>query len=182
MPPARGYHVGMLTPSTLHRERPRFRPHPYWGLALSLLLVTIVAVIGGLWTKTDAGSWYDRLDLPPWVPPSATFAVVWPALYVMMAVAAWLVWMLGEDAEAVRRALVLYVLQLALNLAWTGVFFGAHRPGWAIVEIALLFAALVATMVAFRQVSVTAFWLLVPYALWTVFAASLTIGVAVLNA
>lgn len=172
----------MLTPSTLRNERPRFRPHPYWGLAVSLAAVTLVAVIGGLSTSTGSGSWYDQLDLPPWVPPSATFGVVWPALYVMMAVAAWLVWLLGEDGVAVRRAVVLYGVQLALNLAWTLVFFGAHRPGWAVVEIALLVAALMATMVAFRQVSVTAFWLLVPYALWTIFAASLTIGVAVLNA
>jgi benzodiazapine receptor len=73
-------------------------------------------------------------------------------------------------------------LQLAFNLGWTATFFAAQRPGWAIAEIIVLFALVIATMVAFRPIDRRAFLLMVPYAAWVLYATSLTIGIAVLNA
>lgn len=155
---------------------------PLLSLACSLAVVAAVAAAGSRFTETGASSWYEQLDKPPWNPPSATFGIVWTLLYVMMAVAAWRVWMAGPRRPDVRAALACYGLQLALNLGWSAVFFGAHRPGWAIVEIAALLVAVVATTVLFRRISALAFWLMVPYVAWVLYAASLTIGVAALNA
>lgn len=150
-------------------------------LIVSLLAVTVVSLVGRAWTDTAPESWYGQLDKPAWTPPGAVFGIVWTILYLAMAVAAWLVARHGLHRGDVRRALLLYGLQLVLNLGWTATFFAAERPGWAVVEIALLFVALIATMAYFGPISNGAFWLLVPYACWVAYAASLTIGIAALN-
>lgn len=162
------------------QDRHDREPRAWSLLVVSIALVALVAAIGQRWTDTATGSWYDRLDKPAWTPPGATFGIVWTLLYLAMAVAAWLVARRGLERPDVRRAVVLYVVQLALNLGWTATFFAAERPGWAIVEIVCLFAAIVATIAAFRPISRAA-WLLVPYLAWVAYAGSLTIGIAVLN-
>ena len=120
---------------------------------MSLVAVVLVAAIGTTWTDTAAGSWYDGLDKPAWTPPGAVFGIVWTVLYLMMAVAAWLVAREGLERDDVRRALSAYAVQLVLNLGWTATFFAAQRPGWAIVEIAALFAMVIVTIVSFRPIS-----------------------------
>lgn len=151
-------------------------------LVVSLAAVAVVSVVGSQWTETADGSWYDRLDLPPWNPPGAVFGIVWTILYVLMAVAAWLVARRGLAEPGVRVAVVLYVVQLLLNLAWTAVFFGFERPGWALAEIGLLAVAITATIWAFARVSAAAAWLLAPYLAWVLFASSLNLAIVVLNA
>ena len=108
------------------------------------------------------------------------FGPVWTVLYVAMAVAAWMVWRERHRTD-VRLPLALYVAQLLVNAAWTAIFFGAERPGWALVDIIVLAVLVVATIVAFRPASRVAAWLLVPYLAWVCFAASITAGVAALN-
>jgi benzodiazapine receptor len=153
-----------------------------WPLLIaSLVLVALVAFVGRRWTDTDAGSWYDQLDKPDWTPPGPAFGIAWTFLYVSMAVAAWLVSRRGLERPEVRRALVLYVIQLALNLGWTATFFAARRPGWAVLEICALIIAIVATMVAFHPISRAAFWLFVPYLAWVTFATALTIAIVLFN-
>ena len=105
---------------------------------------------------------------------------MWTALYVTMAVAAWLVWKRG-GWKAQRGPLTLYLVQWALNALWTPLFFGLQRPGLAFAEIVLLLAAIVPTIMAFRRVRPSAGWLLVPYALWVTFAAVLNLTVWRLN-
>ena len=100
-------------------------------------------------------------------------------LFIMMAVAAWLVWRAGRG-EA-RRQLVLYGLQLALNAGWSLVFFGLMSPGWALVEVVFLLAAIAATAYGFGRWSVWAQRLLWPYLAWVAFAAYLTLGIWWLN-
>lgn len=151
------------------------------GLAVSLALVTVVAVVGASWTDTGAGSWYDELDKPPWTPPGWAFGVVWTALYAAMAVAAWLVWRHTDRPRARHQALGAYLVQLALNLGWTGVFFGLEAPGWATLEIVVLAVVLALTTRWFWPLHRIAAYLLVPYLGWVVFAASLSAGVFVLN-
>ena len=150
-------------------------------LAGSLVLVAIVALIGGLAGPQGGGSWYDSLDKAPWNPPSWVFGPAWTLLYVLMAVAAWLVARTGLDRPEVRAALVLYVTQLALNLAWSLLFFGAQAPGWALVDIVLLTVLVAATIVAFARVSRTAAWLLVPYLAWVLFATTLNLWIVAAN-
>ncbi len=117
-------------------------------------------------------AWYASLHKPSWNPPAWVFGPVWTLLYTMMAVSVWLVWRRGGFALQ-RASLSLFLAQLALNAAWTPLFFGLHQPGLAFVDIALLWLGIVATITAFRRVHCGAAWLLVPYLLWVSFASVL---------
>lgn len=150
-------------------------------LGLSFGLVVAVAAVGGLATSSGLRDWYDDLDKAPWNPPSWVFGPAWTLLYALMALAAWLVAREGLDQRAAQVALGLYLAQLALNLAWSWLFFGARAPGWAFVDIALLAIAIALTIVAFWRVSPTAAWLLLPYLAWVVFAATLNLWVVLRN-
>ena len=99
------------------------------ALAACLGLCFTVAGLGGYWTSLGLGPWYGGLRKPPWQPPAWVFGPVWTVLYASMAVAAWLVWRRRESAR-VRLPLALFGLQLALNLAWSGLFFGLEVPAW----------------------------------------------------
>jgi len=134
------------------------------------LLLCFAAASGG--AAFPPGEWYASLNKPAWNPPGWIFGPVWSALYLMMAVAAWLVWQRGGFA-AQRRALGLFVAQLVLNALWTPLFFGLRQPGLAFAEILLLWVTLLATLMAFRPVSRFAAWLLAPYLAWVSFAAVL---------
>jgi benzodiazapine receptor len=134
-------------------------------------------VVGRL---NEPGDWYRALDKPPLQPPSAVFAPVWTVLYVLIGVAAYLAWRAPSDTHR-TPAMAAWVVQLVLNLAWTSLFFGLERPGWALAEIVVLLAAIVVTMVLFHRRSRTAAWLLAPYLAWTAFATYLTAGIVVLN-
>ena len=152
-----------------------------WGLVASLALTSLVAAVGGWWTDTGSGSWYAGLEQPSWNPPDWLFGPVWSVLYVLMAIAAWMVVRLGDGDRWVRLGLVLYLVQLTLNLGWTGVFFGLERPGWALLVSVALLTAIVATAFAFERTTRTAALLLVPYALWVTYATALTAAIVVLN-
>jgi len=147
------------------------------GLGGWALLCFAAASSGGLFMP---GEWYAALKKPSWNPPGWVFGPVWTALYGMMAVAAWLVWKRGGFA-AQRRPLGLFLVQLALNAAWTPLFFGLHRPDLAFAEIVLLWLAIAASIVAFRRVSGATTPLLVPYLAWVSFAAVLTFALWRLN-
>lgn len=143
------------------------------------LVLTFLASTTGVFVST--GGWYASLVKPSWNPPGWLFGPVWTLLYIMMAVAAWLVWQRGGWA-AQRWPLALYLTQWALNALWTPLFFGLQRPGLAFAEIIVLAMALLATVVAFWKVRRLAGALLVPYALWVSFAAVLNFTIWRLNA
>lgn len=147
------------------------------GLIGWLLVSFAAAAFGGLFAP---GEWYASLKKSAWNPPGWVFGPLWTALYAMMAVAAWLVWR-RDGFAAQRRPLVLFLAQLALNAAGTPLFFGLRRPGLAFADIVLLWLAIVGTLVAFRRVSRTAAWLLVPYSAWVSFAAALNYALWRLN-
>lgn len=146
----------------------------------SLALVAVVAALGGIATARSVGegSWYESLDRPPWNPPGWIFGPAWTALYALMAVAAWLVAREGLERSDVQVALAAYAIQLVLNLGWSWVFFGWRRPGWGLIEILVLLAAIVVTAVLFHRVSELAAWLLAPYLVWVAFAATLNAWIA----
>lgn len=138
------------------------------SLALAVaVLITFCAPLAGISSTPD--DWYAALAKPPWNPPGWIFGPVWTALYLMMATAAWLVW----KREGWGKPLWLYLAQLALNAAWTPIFFGAHQLGWAFVEISVMWLAILFTLLAFRRVHKTAALLLLPYLAWVTFAAFL---------
>jgi tryptophan-rich sensory protein len=149
---------------------------PSWlGLAGWIAASLAAAAVGGI-ASAGAGSFYAELEKPAWAPPAWLFGPVWTTLYVLMGIAAWLVWRERGWAGA-RGALLLFVAQLACNALWTWLFFAWRRGGLALAEIVLLAALIVATMVAFARVRTLAAALLAPYLLWVVFATALTAAV-----
>ena len=138
------------------------------ALATSLAAVTVAAGVGGVSTASSVRTWYPSLDRPSWRPPDGVFGPVWTVLYGANAVSAWLVW--RADPRGSRPTLTLYGAQLALNAAWPLLFFGLKRPGIALVEIAILWVAIAATVAAFARRHRVAALLLVPYLVWVAFA------------
>lgn len=132
----------------------------------------LAAAAGGL-ASVNAGDFYTRLALPGWAPPPWLFGPVWTALYVMMGVAAWLVWRRG-GFRAARLPLSLYLVQLAFNALWTWLFFAWQRGALAFAEILVLWVLIVATLAMFWRIRRLAGALLVPYLLWVTFATALT--------
>ena len=158
--------------SAVARMRRPVLPLPAW----------VALVIGGgllVGLAFPADEWYRALGKPAWTPPGALFGPVWTLLYALMGVAAWRI-----DRAAVPQrvvALQLFLVQLALNFAWTPVFFGAHAIGAALSVIAVLWIAIVATAVAFLRVDRIAAWLLAPYLAWVTFAGALNLALWRMN-
>ncbi|GAC1679506.1 MAG: tryptophan-rich sensory protein [Steroidobacteraceae bacterium] len=151
---------------------------PIIGLA-GFIAACFLAALTGAWFRP--GEWYERLKKPSWRPPNRLFAPVWTVLYLMIAVAGWLVWRDAGFAGA-GWPLAVYALQLILNAAWTPLFFGLHRPDLGCIDIVLVWASIIATIVLFYPIHVGAALLLVPYLAWTTFATALNFAVWRLNA
>lgn len=150
-------------------------------LAVSIAICFGAAGFGSMLTTPSIRGWYATLAKPAWTPPNWVFGPVWSLLYLAMAVAAWLVWRRVGFPRA-SSALNLFAVQLVLNVCWSAIFFGAHRPGLAFAEIVLLWLAILATMIAFRPHSRAAAWLMLPYLLWVAYAAALNFSIWRLNA
>jgi benzodiazapine receptor len=152
------------------------RPDAHWGALALLVGGTGVAALIAAIASVRAGDFYQLLLKPTWAPPAQVFGPVWSVLYVIMAVAAWLVIRARGRARA-RPAIVLYALQLVLNALWTWLFF-RWRVGWvAFVEILALWALLLFTTLEFWRARRLAGGLLLPYLAWVTFAASLTYAI-----
>jgi tryptophan-rich sensory protein len=152
------------------------------ALVIALAVPFVVAAIGGIATGSSVSTWYVTLKKPVWNPPAWVFGPVWTLLYLMMGIASWLVWQKRAQNEAqVRRALDWYGLQLGLNLAWSVIFFGLRQVGLALIEIVALWSALLITIVKFGRIRRDAAGLLLPYLLWTTFAAALNAALWWLN-
>lgn len=139
------------------------------GLVFFLIGCLLVSGLGGVITATTVGSWYLSLEKPPFNPPNGVFAPVWTTLYIFMAVAAWRVWRRGRDSRR-HRALIVFAVQLGLNLAWSFLFFGLQRMDLALVEIAIFLIVIVITTILFWKIDRWAGALFVPYVLWVAFA------------
>jgi benzodiazapine receptor len=155
-----------------------------WSLLVLLAFVILVAVASATAssvTLPQIGGWYAGLEKPWFNPPNWLFGPVWTALYAMMAIAGWLVWR-ERGLNGARGAMTLFGLQLALNILWSLIFFGLEQPGAAFMEIAVLWTAVCATMIAFWRIRPLAGWLFLPYLLWVSYAAVLNGAVWRLNA
>ncbi|KAL2603184.1 hypothetical protein R1flu_017162 [Riccia fluitans] len=148
-----------------------------WNLYLIAAFVVAVAVpigVGFLGSVFGGGDndWYKSLNKPSWTPPSWAFPVIWTILYLLMGIASFIVWRQG-GFRVQAYPLGIYVLQLALNFAWTPIFFGWRRPDFALIEIILLWVAVAWTIFLFYQVNHAAAYLLIPYILWVTLATAL---------
>lgn len=142
------------------------------GLAGWLLISFAAAAVGAV-ASVNAGDFYQQLARPDWAPPGWLFSPVWTTLYVLMGVAAWLVWR-AHGFGAARAALVLFMIQLAVNALWSWLFFVWRQGALAFVEALLLWALIACTVVAFWRLHRLAAGLLLPYLAWVGFACALT--------
>jgi tryptophan-rich sensory protein len=136
---------------------------------------------GSHFTAPSIPEWYARLSKPAWTPANWVFGPVWSLLYLLMGVSAWLVWR-RAGIVASGLPLGLFLAQLVLNVAWSGIFFGLHRPGLAFAEIIVLWLAILATLASFWRVTPLGGVLLLPYLLWVSFAAGLNFAIWRMNA
>jgi len=150
-------------------------------LVISLVACQCAGLIGSIFTTPAIPIWYAALEKPPFTPPNWLFAPAWGTLYVLMAIAAFLVWRRGLNQEGVKSALLIFVIQLVLNALWSVVFFGFKSPIAGIVVIVVLWVAILFTILKFFRLSVVAGSLLIPYILWVSFATALNIAIWMLN-
>jgi len=151
---------------------------------LSLLTFVVIcfgaAALGSLVTAGSVESWYAGINKPPWTPPNWLFGPVWTLLYLMMALSGWLIWRERRHLLA-NTVLILFSAQLALNTLWSGLFFGLHLTGWAMVDILALWALIGLYALNARKISSAAALLFLPYWAWVSFASALNIAVWWLN-
>jgi tryptophan-rich sensory protein len=159
--------------------------NPQWTRWIGLVLFVLVCLgaggLGAVATTPEIDGWYRTIVKPEWNPPDWVFGPVWTTLFILMGISGWLVWK-PERFRGVPIPLALFASQLALNVAWSWIFFGMHQIGWAVVEILILWLAILATTVAFFRRSKAAGWLLVPYLGWVSFASILNFTIWRLNA
>ncbi|MDF2115097.1 tryptophan-rich sensory protein [Roseiarcaceae bacterium H3SJ34-1] len=151
----------------------------YAALIAYLALSLAVSAIGGFVTAASVGTWYPTLQKPPFNPPNWIFGPVWTILYLLMAIAGWRVWL--QRKGVFDRPNALYGFQLALNLLWSILFFGLHAIGWALAEVAVLLAVIIATTLIFWRIDRTAGVLFLPYVAWVAFACLLNASIWWLN-
>ena len=149
--------------------------------ALFMLLCLTAGAIGSAFTFPAIPGWYASLSKPSFNPPDWVFGPVWTALYVLMGIAAYLVYRAGAGKKGVRAALAAFGVQLCLNVLWSLLFFGLRSPLYGLICIAALWLAIAATIIKFYGISKAAGLLLVPYMLWVSFAGLLNYYVWILN-
>ncbi|WP_437186096.1 TspO/MBR family protein [Planctomicrobium sp. SH668] len=151
------------------------------GLVFFLFICLGAGGLGAMAMSPADDEWYRTLVKPSWNPPGWIFGPVWTTLYVFMAIAAWLVWR-SRGLKGASIPLTLFVIQLILNIAWSWIFFRFHQPGWAFLELIVLWLAVAATAVVFYRNNKTAGILFLPYLAWSTFASVLNFTIWRLNA
>ena len=152
-----------------------------WKLVVSIVACLAAGAIGSIFTQQAIPTWYATLEKPAFNPPNWVFMPVWTLLYIMMGVAAFLVWRKGLENRQVRIALIVFLVQLVLNASWSVVFFGLESPLYGLIVIAVLWVAILFTTLMFYRISRVAGVLMLPYLLWVTFAAVLNESVWLLN-
>ncbi|MCX6826154.1 MAG: tryptophan-rich sensory protein [candidate division Zixibacteria bacterium] len=150
-------------------------------LIISIVICQMAGIIGSIPNASSIPTWYAGLTKPSFNPPNWIFAPVWITLYLLMGVAVFLVWRQGLSNPPVKFALTLFILQLALNTAWTYLFFGLKSPLLAFSEILFLWVVIIAVILSFLKISIAAGLLLIPYILWVSFAVLLNFSIWRLN-
>lgn len=150
-------------------------------LLVAILVPVLVGGLSGLATSRGVQDWYPSLIKPSFNPPAWVFGPVWTLLYILMGIAAFLVWQKGPDKDLVRAGLAMFALQLALNGLWSVLFFGMRLPGIAFAEILLLWGSIAVTALLFWRSVPSAGFLLLPYLAWVSFASVLNGSIWALN-
>ncbi|MCC9605706.1 tryptophan-rich sensory protein [Blastopirellula sp. JC732] len=150
------------------------------ALILAVGFCVAVGVVGAVFTTPKIPTWYAGLEKPSWTPPNYLFGPVWTTLYILMGIAAWLVWR-GGSWTATRAALTAFAVQLTLNAIWSPLFFGLESPLVGLIVIVLLWLMIGVTIYGFARRATLAALLLVPYFLWVSYASCLNFAIWRLN-
>jgi len=150
-------------------------------LIVSIVACQLAGIIGSVFTARAIPTWYATLHKPSFTPPNWLFGPAWITLYLLMAIAAFLVWRKGLSDRLVKWALITFLVQLVLNALWSVVFFGLQWPFGGVIVIVGLWVAILFTILRFFRVSIAAGVLLLPYILWVSFAAVLNVSIWLLN-
>ena len=151
-------------------------------IAIVVFVCLIVGYVSGMVTRASITTWYPTLVKPSFNPPNWIFAPVWTSLYIMMGIAAGLIWnQITTHKEAVTKALQFFVIQLVLNALWSYLFFGLHNLMLATIEVVLLWLMIFETYTQFVKINKTASNLMLPYLAWVSFASVLTASIWWLN-
>lgn len=150
-------------------------------LLVAIIICEGAGLIGSFFTTPAIGTWYAGLTKPSFSPPNWLFAPVWTLLFLLMGVAAYLVYEKGVSDPGVQRALILFAVQLVFNILWSVIFFGMKLPFYAFIEIVILWGLTLLNILEFYQISQTAGLILIPYLAWVSFAAALNLAAFRLN-
>lgn len=149
-------------------------------MVLGAVVCLLLGSASGLSTAGEISTWYQTINKPTWNPPSWIFGPMWTTLYLMIGCAIGRIWHQRQSAER-KSAIGFFIAQLILNLAWTPVFFGLHKIGFALAIIVTLVVLIVMTIKAFNSLDKTAALLMIPYLLWVSFASFLNYTIFTLN-
>lgn len=150
-------------------------------LIVSIVIVFLAGAVGTVSTLKEITTWYTSLVKPSWTPPNWAFGPVWTTLYVLIGISLYLVWREGLNRKDVRIALVVFAVQLILNMVWSLVFFGTHNIFGGLVLVILLWISILANIIVFYRISRPAGVILIPYLIWVTIASYLNYSVFVLN-
>jgi len=142
-------------------------------LLVSVVVCLAAGFIGSIFTNANIPTWYAALKKPSFAPPNWVFAPVWTVLFVLMGIAAYLVWRQGLSNPAVKTALIIFIVQLIFNMLWSLVFFTLKSPLFGFVVIIILWLLILFTIIYFFNISKVAGILLIPYIVWVSFASIL---------
>jgi len=152
-----------------------------YKLIVSIVACQCAGLIGSVFTMKAIPTWYATLEKPVFTPPNWLFAPAWGTLYLLMGIAAFIIWRRGLENIQVRRALLIFLVQLILNALWSVVFFGFESPIYGFIVIVGLWIAILFTILEFSRISTAAMVLLLPYILWVSFASALNASIWILN-
>lgn len=161
-----------------NKTETRFRPV---ALIISLLITLSIGVVAAAFTRPEIAGWYTTLKKPDFTPPNWLFPVAWTLLYILIGIAAYLVWQLRDGSRTYKTAAIIYIFQLALNFSWSIVFFGMHDTLGGLVVIIALLVTIILNISWFGRFSSAAAWLLVTYLLWIGYAMLLNLTICVIN-
>ena len=150
-------------------------------LIVSITICLFAGFLGSFFTIPAIPTWYATLTKPSFAPPNWLFFPVWTTLFVMMGISLYLVWRKGLEGQQIKKALVIFAVQLILNVLWSAAFFGLRSPLSGLIEISILWISIAFTIMIFMKISRTAGLLLIPYIIWVSFAAILNFMIWRLN-
>jgi len=153
----------------------------FLAFILNIALTLCVGALGGYATAQSVKIWYPTLNKPSFNPPNWLFAPVWAILYILIGIAAYLIWLKRDQIIHFPRTVAIYLIQLILNLAWSFIFFYLHEVGFALAEIILLLIVIVINAIVFYKIDKRAGYLFIPYIIWVSFASFLTYNILILN-